>query len=705
MRIKYILILSILNIFASYGQTYMSGGASIPDHGVPLQIIIPVSGLDSANINSNYGLEQICIDINHTSVHDLAIYVMSPNGTNVELSSGNGGTADNYTSTCFDMNATQLITSGTPPYTGSYIPEHSFGVFNDGQAGNGLWRLIVTDYLLGDTGSVIQVSLHFGYNPPPPISVSVGPCNDFSPAGCVCADGDSSCWLMPDIITATSMLQDTFWQREVFNMLRVTNSCANIGYGPMEIVGTGIWVCNDSIVSGPGRCPDSTFAKQKITQRVFVKNAGVGFFDFKDTLVGTMQFHSDLGHNHLHVDDWTVNTLRLRGPGSDASKWPIVGSGNKVSFCIYDHLVCGGTFKNCQYYSDMNLYASLPNNGLGNGFTTCGTAVQGMSVGYSDIYDWSLAGQEVVFDSLCNGNYYLVSEFDPNKRFVDGNRTNNVSVVPVTLKQQISGCCKSNFRIDTIDYNENIYQFVDLSIPIPDHWFWDFGNGITDTTQFPIVNYNDSLLYTIKLIISNNSGCIDSSTQNILINRDFSDTCRNTYDISANSGTWNLFIDLLGDTSSIDSIQVNVIDSTANVYYLSNSSFYIANQGIVNINLHHIIDTMFITVYYKNSCRYTFKKNYYLGYSNIDDVKSQYAINIQPNPATLATNLIFNLPSSEMVHIELFNIYGQHISTILPQTLLTKGYYTVEVPLLNSGIYYLHTTFGKNEHIDKIFSY
>lgn len=41
-------------------------------------------------------------------------------------------------------------------------------------------------------------------------------------------------------------------------------------------------------------------------------------------------------------------------------------------------------------------------------------------------------------------------------------------------------------------------------------YFWDFGNGHTSTSQFPVEVYTDSGTYDIKLVVTTNDGCIDS---------------------------------------------------------------------------------------------------------------------------------------------------------------------------------------------------
>lgn len=105
----------------------------------------------------------VCLDITHTFDGDLDIYLISPSGTQIELSTDNGGSGDNYTSTCFEMTAATPITAGVAPFTGSFIPEQSLDLFN-GQNGNGAWVLRVADDAAGDVGTLNSWSITIGTN-------------------------------------------------------------------------------------------------------------------------------------------------------------------------------------------------------------------------------------------------------------------------------------------------------------------------------------------------------------------------------------------------------------------------------------------------------------------------------------------------------------------------------------------------------------
>lgn len=107
------------------------------------------------------------VRLNHTFDSDLSISLISPAGTEVALSSGNGGAGDNYgsgandcsgTPTSFDDVAATSITAGTAPLAGSFSPEEPLSAFA-GENQEGGWILRIADTAAGDTGTVGCVQL------------------------------------------------------------------------------------------------------------------------------------------------------------------------------------------------------------------------------------------------------------------------------------------------------------------------------------------------------------------------------------------------------------------------------------------------------------------------------------------------------------------------------------------------------------------
>ncbi|MEO8087050.1 MAG: CotH kinase family protein [Bacteroidota bacterium] len=164
-----LLLVSFIIQGSVFGQTYSGTGGSIIQVVDTSRFNINVNGLTPANIDNNFGLVSVTINITHTADRDIDCYIASPDGSRIELTTDNGSFGDNYTNTVFRYDASTPITSGNPPYSGSYIPEGDIWRMNNGQNGNGTWQLrVIDDTQNTSTGSVVSWSLTFGTNPPHP---------------------------------------------------------------------------------------------------------------------------------------------------------------------------------------------------------------------------------------------------------------------------------------------------------------------------------------------------------------------------------------------------------------------------------------------------------------------------------------------------------------------------------------------------------
>lgn len=72
------------------------------------------------------------------------------------------------------------------------------------------------------------------------------------------------------------------------------------------------------------------------------------------------------------------------------------------------------------------------------------------------------------------------------------------------------------FNDDYVNACQDSINFTDQSSNFPSSWFWDFGDGSTDTIQNPTHVYAANGTYTVKLITQNNNG-IDSIEQTYTI--------------------------------------------------------------------------------------------------------------------------------------------------------------------------------------------
>jgi len=84
------------------------------------------------------------LNITHPYNGDLDVFLIAPDGTRVELFTDVGGTSADFQDTILDDEASQSITDGSGPFTGSYRPEGSLADFI-GKNITGTWTLEITD--------------------------------------------------------------------------------------------------------------------------------------------------------------------------------------------------------------------------------------------------------------------------------------------------------------------------------------------------------------------------------------------------------------------------------------------------------------------------------------------------------------------------------------------------------------------------------
>ncbi|UOE40351.1 proprotein convertase P-domain-containing protein [Chryseobacterium suipulveris] len=123
----------------------------------------PGSGVVTNSVISQTGIGNITkvkvkVNLTHTWVGDVEMKLIGPDNTEVMLANRRGSSGDNYTNTIFDDDATTAISSGTPPFTGTFKPESPLSAFN-GKPITGNWTLRITDKANGDGGQLLNWSL------------------------------------------------------------------------------------------------------------------------------------------------------------------------------------------------------------------------------------------------------------------------------------------------------------------------------------------------------------------------------------------------------------------------------------------------------------------------------------------------------------------------------------------------------------------
>jgi subtilisin-like proprotein convertase family protein len=117
----------------------------------------------------------VTVNITHTYDDDLTLSLVTPASSTITLSARHGGSSNNYTATVFDDEASTPISSGSPPFTGSFRPDAALTAA-DGISSSGAWRLKVVDSVGQDTGTIdswlLKLNLPIGTcpagSPPPP---------------------------------------------------------------------------------------------------------------------------------------------------------------------------------------------------------------------------------------------------------------------------------------------------------------------------------------------------------------------------------------------------------------------------------------------------------------------------------------------------------------------------------------------------------
>lgn len=153
---------------SSFSQTFSGAIGPISDDGLNNDFLLNVSGLTPSTLNGTHGLINVCINITHTWDSDLNINLIAPDGTDIMLLSYVGGSDDNFTNTCFSQSATTSIVSGTAPFTGTFKPMNTLGNANNGQNGNGTWKLRIVDTYAADVGNLLSWNITFGPSAPLP---------------------------------------------------------------------------------------------------------------------------------------------------------------------------------------------------------------------------------------------------------------------------------------------------------------------------------------------------------------------------------------------------------------------------------------------------------------------------------------------------------------------------------------------------------
>ncbi len=136
-------------------ESFQSTGANVPisDLDSAFKTLIVSGSMISSDID-------VTVNIDHTYVGDLDVWVENPAGDRTQLIAHNGGNNGvNYEATRLDDDACLSVTEGEAPYTGTFIPVEDLAVL-EGSEIQGTWRLVVYDFFEADEGAIVGWSVH-----------------------------------------------------------------------------------------------------------------------------------------------------------------------------------------------------------------------------------------------------------------------------------------------------------------------------------------------------------------------------------------------------------------------------------------------------------------------------------------------------------------------------------------------------------------
>lgn len=104
---------------------------------------------------------EVGVRLTHEAVGQITLWLESPYGDRIYLASRVGGEYNGgFDKVIFDMSALVTITEVSPPYTGRYRPMGDLTQVT-GKLSQGLWRLVVFDWVTGKTGNLVEWRLVF----------------------------------------------------------------------------------------------------------------------------------------------------------------------------------------------------------------------------------------------------------------------------------------------------------------------------------------------------------------------------------------------------------------------------------------------------------------------------------------------------------------------------------------------------------------
>jgi len=256
-------------------------------------------------------------------------------------------------------------------------------------------------------------------------------------------------------------------------------------------------------------------------------------------------------------------------------------------------------------------------------------------------------------------------------------------------------------------------SFTDLSTGNPDTWSWDFGDGVgTSSAQNPNYTYNDAGTYTVTLTASNACGS-DGETKPAYITVDVAPEMYMHVSAMTVTRTGNNQKSGVAQVTIVNQNNAPVVGAVVSGYFNApNTNIKSGTTGSTGIAT---ITSDRTKVYPSDWC-FTVTNVVLAGYTYVpgDNVVTQacesgpvygevgdymaalpkgFSLDNRPNPFNPSTTLSFTLPTASNVQLDIYNIVGQKVETLV-NGYLEPGQYSFDWDGSNvaSGVYLYRLT-------------
>lgn len=189
--------------------------------------------------------------------------------------------------------------------------------------------------------------------------------------------------------------------------LRVTIASVNVGVGPVELK------ARKKDCDGDGSFENDRTAFQRVYQDADGDGAFRRSIDTAFSVVRVGCFRFDQHHQHWHFKNFARYELARLSDGQ------VVAAHEKVGFCLLD--------------SDQP-YPGIQGSPASGFYRSCQPdKPQGLSAGWSDIYESSLPGQFVDVTNVPDGDYCFSSTVNPARRLVEAEVADNAATQALRL--------------------------------------------------------------------------------------------------------------------------------------------------------------------------------------------------------------------------------------------------------------------------------